>query len=212
MTSNWRDLAASVRWRGIVAFAGNWIAPLEPSHGMHPSQLDSILETKGMHLPTAVREWYLLSANRPQDGLIVWILPKNFAAGDGVLWLLTDPDGINDWGIRIADLANDDPPVVTGKGNPHIACSAFTQFVATTIACNAIFDCGVDGPVELRPDAIHDASMLHIASCFGDVFVDGSLESATIVMFAYPANEGVFARSRTTWGRERLEKLQHKPV
>src|SRR5262249_37596050 len=113
MKSTWDDLARSPRWRGVVSFIQNWVGPLDANQGIATHQLDAILHEKGLKLPTAIRDWYLLAAKWNQGGLNVWIPPQELTVGEGIVWILTDTEGINHWGVRVADVEVEDPPVVS---------------------------------------------------------------------------------------------------
>src|SRR5262249_61073093 len=40
VTSTWNDLASSARWRGVVSFIRNWVAPFDSEEGMATDELD----------------------------------------------------------------------------------------------------------------------------------------------------------------------------
>jgi hypothetical protein len=209
-TPTWNDLAISARWRGVVSFIRNWVGPFESVQGMAPKDLDLILRGKALNLPTAVREWYLLAANWNQGRLAVWIRAEELAACDGVVWILTDTQGITHWGVRVADLDIEDPPVVSREANIDIVSPSFSKFVAAMIVNDALFDSEFEAPVELVHGSARAEQMCLFSSCFGDFFADGLLESATVVMFAYPGHGPVYGKSRTSAGRELLMRLRRQ--
>jgi hypothetical protein len=214
MTSTWLDLANSSRWRGVVSFIRNWIAPFDSAQGMPVDKLDEVLREKGLTLPAAVREWYLLAAHWDQGGLNVWNRPAELAISEGVVWILTDREGINHWGVRITDIDIEDPPVVSYEADPPggIDFPDFRRFVAAMIANDFIFDYETEEPVDLNRDAAIEGMTCFVSTrCGSEFLIDAPLESATIVMFAYPKGGPVSGKSRTAEGRARLEELRiHK--
>ena len=206
MASAWNDLANGPRWRGVVSFIRNWVGPIDSNEGLPVDQLDAILHRKRLTLPTAIREWYLLAAKWSQRGLNVWIRPVELTASEGIVWLLTDTEGINSWGVRVADLELDDPPVVSREKNNDIVSRSFSEFVAAMIVNDLLFDYRTEEPIELKRDSVGAEEMRYVASCCGDFFTDGPLESASVVMFAYPENGPVYGKSRTPEGRDMLQR------
>ena len=185
MASRWNELAGSSRWRGVVSFIRNWVGAFGPDQGMLPRELDAILRAKTLNLPVAVCEWYLLAANWTPKGMNVWIHPRELMAYDGRVDVLHDKDGVNEWSIRIADLQQEDPPVVA---DDKIASPSFSKFVAAMIINDVLFDYETEEPVELKRAAACVEGMRIVASCFGDFVADGPLESAAVMLFAYPRN------------------------
>jgi hypothetical protein len=214
MTSTWNDLAISPRWRGVVGFIRNWIGPFDSDQGMAANELDVILREKALTLPAVVREWYLLAAHWDQGGLNVWKRPDEIAVSEEVVWILTDRQGINHWGVRISDLDIEDPPVVSYEGDPPngLDFPNFSRFVAAMIVNDFIFDYETEGPIELNRDAATEEMASLVSARCGQFLMDAPLESATIVVFLYPKNGPVCAKARTPTGRARLERLRLQKV
>jgi hypothetical protein len=210
MISTWNRLANSPRWRGVVEFIRNWIRPFDSDQGMAADELDAILRQKALILPMAVRDWYLLAAHWDQGGLNVWHRPAELAWSEGVLWILTDREGINHWGVRFSDLNMEDPPVVSYEGDPPngIDFPSFSKFVAAMIVNDFLFDYQTEEPVDLEPNAAPEGMTCLVQARCGQFLIDGPLESATVVMFVYPKGSPVSGKSRTPGGRARLEKLR----
>src|SRR5262249_53145081 len=140
----WNDLASSRRWRGVVSFIRDWVGPFNSAHGMAPEELDEALRAKSPSLPTAVREWYLLAAGWSQGGLNVWLRPHELTAAEGMICILTDTQGINEWGIRAAEPDVEDPPVSLLQKTPEIDFPSFASFVAGMIINDVIFASATD--------------------------------------------------------------------
>ena len=211
MTSTWSDLASSPRWDGVVSFIRNWVGPFNCDQGMAPAELDVILRAKSLDLPLAVREWYLLAANWNQGRLNVWIHPRALTACDGMISILTDTEGWHHWGVRVADLEVEDPPVVSLEGGANeIKFPSFSKLVAAMTVNDVIFDYETEAPVELHHDAVPANLTCLVTTSCGDYFADAPLRSATVVMFAYPGNGQVFGKSRTAEGRLLLQRLCRK--
>jgi hypothetical protein len=210
MTSTWNDLASSERWRGVVSFIRNWVGPFDSDVGMPAEELQATLSANHLSLPASVREWYLLAANWKQGALIDWIRPRELAACDGVIWLLTDPVGATHWGVRFDDLGKEDPPVVTMEKNNEVVSPTFSEFVALMTVNDVVFDYAVEAPVELNRHAARADKMRPVSACFGDLYADNSLESATVVMFAYPNGGPVYGKARTPEGRRFLRRFAKK--
>lgn len=210
VNSIWNDLERSSRWRGVVSFIRNWVGPFDSAFGMVGAKLDAILAAKALKLPAAVWEWYLLAANWKQVGLNVWIHPQDIEGSEGIVWILTDTEGITHWGVRVADFDIEDPPVVSLEQNNDVVTPTFSKFVAAMVVNDVLFGSGIEEPIELKRNSAHAHPMHFVTSCCGDFFADGPLESATVVMFAYPENGEVYGRSRTPAGRALLRRLRQQ--
>jgi len=210
MNSTWNDLATSERWRGIVSFIRHWVGPFDSDMGMPAEELQATLSANHLSLPASVREWYLLAANWKHGVLNVWIHPQELTAYDSVVWLLTDPDGVTHWGVRVVDLDKEDPPVVTMEKNNEVVSPRFSEFAALMTVGDVIFDYAVEAPVELNRDAARADKMRPVSACFGDLYAENNLESATVVMFAYPNNGPVYGKARTPEGRRFLQGFAKK--
>lgn len=204
----WSNLASSRRWRGVVSFIRDWVGPFNSAHGMAPEELDEVLRAKSLSLPTALREWYLLAAGWSQGGLNVWIRPQELAAADGMICILTDTDGITEWGIRAAEPDIEDPPVFFLQKTPEIDFQSFTSFVAAMIINDVIFASATD-PVELNPGAACAGLTCIISSRVGNFYAEAALDAApSVVMFAYPGNGPASGKSRTPAGHALLERFR----
>lgn len=179
-----------------------------PDRGMRSEELDAILRAKSLELPAAVCEWYLLAANWTQRGMNVWIHPRELLPHDGFIDVLHDTGGVNEWSIRVTDFPHEDPPVVTADNK--IASATFSQFVAAMIINDVLFcDDEAKEPVELKREPARAKGMRRVTSCFGDFIADGPLESAAVVMYVYPRNGPVLAKSRTPEGGALLSRLRN---
>jgi hypothetical protein len=76
------------------------------------------------------------------------------------------------------------------------------------IVNDLLFDYETAEPVELDRDAARQGMTCLVSARCGQFLIDAPLESATIVMFAYPNDGPVFGKSRTPEGRARLEALR----
>ena len=193
MTIAWNELAVSPRWQGLVRFIRRWIGPFEAEQGLQPGALDKYVDHTVGRLPAAVREWYLLAGNWSSTDLSVWTPAARLEASEGMVFLVGD--GVNSWGVRVADLTNEDPPVYDLDASLEPDFPAFSTFVASMIINAVIFDYEAEEPIELsRAQAARD---LH---CFlstrrGDFLTEGALEVTNFVAFAYPSDGPVCGRS-----------------
>lgn len=162
---------------------------------------------KPFNLPAAVREWYLLAANWNQGGLNVWYRPEELSVRDEMIAILTDTEGINLWGVCVADLGFEDPPVASEASN-DIEFPCFSMFVGAMIANDVLVGCKEE-PVDLNPDAARAALTCPLVSSgVGNFFADAPLEFATIMMFDYLGNGPALGKSRTPEGVAMLQRLQ----
>jgi hypothetical protein len=220
--STWADLANSPRWRSTIVFIRNWIEPFDSDKGMEPDELDSMLRVQNLTLPTSVREWYLLARNWEPVHLNLWIGPEEllaqarsrFAASEGLVCILTDPDGVLHFCLRLKDLHADDPPVCTSEeGEDEIRCEKFSEFVAQMTVNDVISDYRIDPSVELDANSVRaeltplfpSTSPRFFAERF---FADGPLESATIVAYTYGEEGPAFGKSRASDRDPLFERLR----
>ena len=205
----WSDLATGQRWRGVASFIRDWVGPFDHACGMSAEELDEILLRESLALPAAVREWYLLAARWSQGGLNVWISPQELAAEDGMVEVLTDTQGANRWGVRVADHDIEDPPVYDLDANPtQIDFPSFTSLVAAMIVNDVIFGSDTDEPVELNPGVARAGLTCFVSTRRGDFYADVVLDAAAIVMFTYPGNGPACGKARTYAGHTLLQRFQ----
>jgi hypothetical protein len=208
MTDEWDRLASTKRWRSLVTFIREWVGPFDSRHGMSNAQLQLMLSQHSFAIPSAVREWYQLSAKWDSHGQNVWIPARELSVVDDTLPLLTDRDGTSTWGIMAQDLQAADPPVVTLEPFGETMSPSFTLFVLEMVVNSVIFDWGKDDPVELSSSS---GLTCFASTPFGDFMADGPLESASVVAFAYPSNGPILCRSRSDAGNSLVRKLQKTP-
>ena len=210
-TPTWSDLATGRRWRGVASFIRGWVGPFDSSCGMSAEELDQLLLRKSLALPAAVREWYLLAArwSQGQGALNVWIGPQELAAEDGMVEVLTDTIGNNNWGVRAADHDIEDPPVYDLDTNPtQIDFPSFTSLVAAMIVNDVIFGSDTDEPKELNPGVARAGLTCFVSNRRGDFYADAVLDAAAVVMFAYPGNGPAYGKARTPAGHTLLQRFQ----
>ncbi|MAG93985.1 MAG: hypothetical protein CMJ48_09575 [Planctomycetaceae bacterium] len=102
------------RWTALRTLIGQWYKPLSDDDGARRTDLDEAEHSLGISLPITLREWYTLAGNRhdvwcAQDQLV---RPESLAVRDDVLVFYIENQGVVRWGIPVASLGLDDPPVV----------------------------------------------------------------------------------------------------
>ncbi len=205
----WSDLATNQRWRGVASFIRDWVGPFDHTCGMSEEELDEILRRESLVLPAAVREWCLLAARWSQGGMNVLGSPQKLAAEDGMVEVLTDPQGANRWGIRVADRDIEDPPVYDLEANPtQIDFPRFTSLVSAMIVNDVIFGSDADEPAELNLGVARAGLTRFVTTRHGDFYADAALDVAAIVMFAYPGNGPAYGKARTHAGHALLQRFQ----
>jgi hypothetical protein len=112
-------------WRFVEGFAASWSTPLGVDDGCPPAELAAVAERLGLPLPAAVREAYTRFGRRPDltSNQDVLLAPAQLAVDEQVLVFRTENQRCARWGVRVAELADDDPPVVwrpvgTGEREP----------------------------------------------------------------------------------------------
>ncbi len=121
------------RWRLVEEFLEVWHGPLRPEDGCSEAKLQAAERRLGFKLPAALREWHALAGRRKgtwskQDHLH----PVNSLRIDpqsDVLIVRSENQGCERWGIRVADLGLDDPPVI------EVYANAQASPTTTAFAC-----------------------------------------------------------------------------
>jgi hypothetical protein len=89
---------------------------------------------------------------------------------------LTDTQGINRWGVRVADHGIEDPPVVNLEENPaEIDFPSFTSSVAAMIVNDVIYGSETEDPVELDPGIGCAGLTCLVSTQYGDYYADAAL-------------------------------------
>ncbi|MGW1463121.1 SMI1/KNR4 family protein [Streptomyces sp. NPDC002308] len=105
-------------WSFVRWFAESWMGrPLEPADGVTQGELASVEAELGFVLPAALREGYALFGRRPdmtrqQDPLLPATGLYVDDAMGGVLVFRQENQGCALWAIPLAEIEQDDPPVV----------------------------------------------------------------------------------------------------
>jgi hypothetical protein len=102
------------RWTLLGGLLERWFPEQRAKHGVDASELALAERRLGFALPTAFHEWYeRYGARRDvwsvQDTL--W-MPHDLGVVGGVLTFCIENQGVVRWGIRLDDMAAEDPPVV----------------------------------------------------------------------------------------------------
>jgi hypothetical protein len=101
-------------WRFVTDFAAHWGQPLQPGDGWSPAEVEAAERRLGVTLPAALREVYLLLGRRNDltsnhDHLLT---PDELRILDGALVYRVENQGVACWGVRLAELDQDDPGTV----------------------------------------------------------------------------------------------------
>lgn len=88
--------------------------PLGPGDGFTAEELDAAQARLGLVLPVALREAYALFGRRRELTAVQdrFLPPQDLRVEDEVLVYRVEAQGVFAWGVRLEDLATDDPPVV----------------------------------------------------------------------------------------------------
>ena len=102
----------------IEWFAREWLTPLRDSDGCTAEQVAIVEKRLGLRLPASVVTFYRLlgwriDLTRNQDTLIFL---QSLRVVDGALVYRIENQACASWGVRVADLELDDPPVVFCEG------------------------------------------------------------------------------------------------
>jgi hypothetical protein len=159
-------------------------------------------------LPPAVREWCLLAARFDQDSLTTWIEPEEFAMHEGTMTVLRDRYFTMFWYIRELDFGCEDPPVFCSEGPTLPNFAHFSEFVTAMVLNGVLCPEERTESIDLSRERARAKLNCLIASSNGELLADGSLETATVIAFAYPADGPVLAASRTQAGRTLIESLR----
>lgn len=108
-----RDRAAA--WRFIERFAAEWASPLTPGDGTDEAELAAAEERLGLRLPAAMREAYTLFGRRKdltsnQDDLLSPADLHVHESGEALVFRAENQE-VAYWGVPLADLDAEDPPV-----------------------------------------------------------------------------------------------------
>lgn len=103
------------RWRLVEELIENWFSTVQAKDGYAETELAAAEHRLGVQLPTALREWYLLTGKR----MDVWscqdtqLHPQKLEldAEDDALFFRVECQGCDWLGIRSCDLEMEDPPV-----------------------------------------------------------------------------------------------------
>jgi hypothetical protein len=101
-------------WERLNAFVTAWWRAPGRKESVPSVELDEAERRLGIKLPIPVRNAYAFFGRYPEvtEGMIKWRQPADLRFDDDVLVLCEDDDDMGLWGIRRADLAVEDPPVV----------------------------------------------------------------------------------------------------
>lgn len=121
------------RWELLSGFIADWYRPLNLGDGYSDAEMRECAARLGTPFPAALCEWYEAAGRRDdiwqkQDTLLS---PDKLFCKDGVLHFRVENQGVTSWGVRIADLSQEDPPVVVRDECEEwvVQSSQFSEFV-----------------------------------------------------------------------------------
>jgi len=134
------------RWRLIDEFIEIWHGPLGSEDGYSEEELESAERRLGLKLPLALREWYTLAGRRAD----VWsvqdrvLSPAQLEIDDRTATLIirSENQWCERWGIRLADLNQDDPPIVEVDANLQ-GSPTTSAFACLVLLYEVMFAAGV---------------------------------------------------------------------
>lgn len=142
-------------WDFVRSVAAAFGRPLLDGDGAEPADLDAAAVRLDRALPVTMREAYVLFGRRPdltrsQDRL----LPPDQLRVDpsgSVLVFREECQGCTSWGLRLADLDLDDPPVVMELGDAWVPYSArLSLALAEMVLTESMFSDPDEGAVANR--------------------------------------------------------------
>lgn len=107
------------RWELLREFIATWYRPVAPGDGFDSSDFEHTERRLGLALPPAFREWLGIAGKRKD----VWcrqdeiLSPEELVVADNVLVFYVENQAVVRWGIHVADLSLEDPPVVVEDVN-----------------------------------------------------------------------------------------------
>lgn len=192
------------RWRLVDEFIEIWHRPLAPGDGYTEGELRAAEQRLGYGLPAAVREWYALAGRRTD----VWSVQDHLWPPDQLqldsagttLVVRTENQGCERWGIRVADLGQDDPPVWEVDAGVQ-ASPTTTAFACLVVLYEAMFARDVLwAGGEIGDERVRAAAARGLSHCdLPDRYWVGSpirMYEGTDIIVSYHAGEWVYVASR----------------
>jgi hypothetical protein len=133
-------------WRFVRALAAELGRPLTDSDGYGVSELRAVEERSGVATPSALAEAYLAFGRRTdltatQDKLVPPHLLR--IGSDGVMVFRVEVHDCARWGVRAADLDQDDPPVVLDAGDGWVP---YADHLSLTLVEMVLFEAMMSAP------------------------------------------------------------------
>jgi hypothetical protein len=120
-SSPFRDIPdrRTERWDRLREFVSQWYPPLLPVDGLSAEEFATAESRLQIRLPPALHEWYGIAGRRDD----IWsrqdkfLRPDRLRIHDEHLIFYVENQGVVRWGIRVADLSSDDPPVFVSSAD-----------------------------------------------------------------------------------------------
>ncbi len=136
------------RWHTLMSLVEAWSAPIRADDGLPPEPLADAEQRLEFALPLALREFHMLAGTRDdlfrQQNLLLG--PGKLYADEHHLVVWHENQSVVRWGIPLARLEEDDPPVeMLGNADVTPAGPSFSVFVVQMLLLDlfAISDHGV---------------------------------------------------------------------
>ncbi len=129
------------RWCLLSSLIGLWRPELTPADGFSSGCLNEAEARLKIRIPIALREWYLLAGNRRDiwSGQDEFLSPKQLEV-DELLIIYVENQAVVQWGIRLSDLGQEDPPVFVSDDEVenawHLENESVTEFALQTFVSN----------------------------------------------------------------------------
>jgi hypothetical protein len=132
------------RWKQLRDFIAHWYTPITVGDGVRADELAAIEQRNGITMPQALREWYQIAGKRREltSGQNEFRTPDTFGTridGEYVILYVENQD-VCRWGIRLRDLALEDPPVFLSddvQGTWILETTTLSEFIFQVVVFEA---------------------------------------------------------------------------
>lgn len=137
-------LSGTITWDDFRSRLAEVFPPLGPGDGVSEAEVAAAEGRLGFRLPRFLREYYLLAGGRKDlnQSYHHLVAPEDLEVHEGVLVVMEENENVSLWGVPVAEVGQDDPPVVRAENTPHLEweddSDRLSQFLLTMLYLQAV--------------------------------------------------------------------------